>query len=80
MSTLEATMSMLEAMPEEARRKVFAFTQQLFSASRPANPFKPLNEEDVLADLDEARLQIEAGQGLNMQDALQELGKRHGFV
>lgn len=80
MSTLEATMSMLEAMPEEARQKVLEFTQQLFSASRPANPFAPLSEERLLSDLDEARRQIENGQGLNMQDALQEMGKRHGFV
>ena len=80
MSTLEATMSMLEAMPEEARQKVLEFTQQLFSAPRPANPFAPLSEERLLSDLDEARRQIESGQGLNIQDALQEMGKRHGFV
>ena len=80
MSTLEATISMLEAMPEEARRRVFEYTRQLFSAPRPASPFIPLNEDRLMADLDEARRQIEEGQGLNMRDALQEMGKRHGFV
>ena len=80
MSTLEATMSMLEAMPEDARLKVFEFTQQLFSAPRPASPFAPLSEEKLLADLDEARRQIENGQGQNIQEALLGMGKRHGFV
>ena len=41
MSTLEATISMLQAMPEEARLKVFEYTQRLFVSRKPANPFAP---------------------------------------
>ena len=50
-----ATIAMLEAMPEDARIK-------------------------VLSDLAESRRQIAAGQGLNMEDALNRMGKQHGFI
>ena len=75
MSTLEATVS----MPEEARRKVFEFTRQLFAAPKPASPFMPLSEAALMADLEEARDQIADGRGLEMREALEEMGKRHGL-
>ncbi len=74
MSTLEATVSMLEAMPEDARIKVLEFTQQLFTSRKPANPFVPVSQEQVLSDLAESRQQIAAGQGLNMEEALNKMG------
>ncbi len=80
MSTLDATMSMLEAMPEDARIKVFEFTQQLFTSGKPANPFVPISTTQVLSDLAESRQQIAKGKGLDMKDALNELGKQHGFL
>ncbi|MCM1222763.1 MAG: hypothetical protein NC548_50730 [Lachnospiraceae bacterium] len=80
MSTLDATVSMLEAMPEDARIKVLEFTQQLFTSRRPANPFVPVSQEQVLSDLAESRRQIAAGQGLNMEEALNRMGKQHGFI
>ncbi len=80
MSTLDATMSMLEAMPEDARIKVFEFTQQLFTSGKPANPFVPVSAKQVLSDLAESRQQISEGKGLDMKDALNELGKQHGFL
>lgn len=80
MSTLEATVSMLEAMPEDARIKVLEFTQQLFTSRKPANPFVPVSQEQVLSDLAESRQQIAAGQGLNMEEALNKMGEQHGFI
>lgn len=80
MSTLEATVSMLEAMPEEAREKVFEYTHHLFTAAKPANPFLPLNTEDVLEDLRISRQQIENGEGIKMKNALEEMGQKHGFI
>ena len=79
MSTLEATVSMLEAMPEDARIKVFEFTQQLFTSRNPSNPFVPVSTKQILSDLAESRQQIEKGRGLDMKEALNELGKQHGF-
>lgn len=80
MSTLDATVSMLEAMPEDARVKVFEFTQQLFTSRKPANPFVSVGIEQVMSDLSESRSQISEGKGLDMKDALEELGKQHGFL
>ena len=80
MSTLDATVSMLEAMPEDARIKVMEFTQKLFTSRKPANPFVPVSQEQILSDLAESRQQISAGQGLNMEDALKRMGNQHGFI
>ena len=80
MSTLDATVSMLESMPEDARIKVMEFTQKLFTSRKPANPFVPVSQEQILSDLAESRQQISAGQGLNMEDALKRMGKQHGFI
>lgn len=78
MSTLDATISMLKAMPEDARIQVMEFTQQLFTSRKPANPFTPLNQEQIFSDLDESRRQISDGKGLDMEDALKRMGKQHG--
>lgn len=80
MSTLDATVSMLEAMPEDARLKVMEFTQQLFTSKKPANPFVPMNQELILSDLAESQQQIADGKGLDMEDALNKMGEQHGFI
>ena len=73
MSTLDATVSMLEAMPEDARIKVMEFTQKLFTSKKPANPFVSAGQEQIFSDLAE-------GKGLDMGNALIKIGKQHGFV
>ena len=80
MSTLDATVSMLEVMPEDARIKVYEFTQQLFTAGKPANPFTPIGASQVLSDLAKSRQQIAEGKGIDMNEALKEMGKKHGFI
>lgn len=80
MSTLEATLSMLEVMPDSDKTKVYEYTQSLFEASKSKNPFVPKLKEDILADLEESREQISRGDGLDAKESLREMGKRHGFV
>lgn len=80
MSTLDATVSMLETMPEEARLMVFKYTQSLFTSPKPANPFTPKSKDDILEDLSESRKQIAEGKGVDMKQALQEMGAKHGFI
>ena len=80
MGTIEQTISMLEAMPEEARALVFNYTQHLFTSPKPASPFKKITTEEILKDLEISRAQIAAGEGLDMKAALKEMGKRHGFL
>ena len=80
MSTLEATVSMLEVMPDDDKTKVYEYTQSLFEASKSSNPFVPKTKEDILTDLEESREQISRGEGLDAKEGLMEMGKRHGFV
>ena len=80
MSTIEATVSMLEVMPEDARLLVLDFTQQLFISRKPESPFKPLTLDSILDDLRISREQNQDGKGMNMKSALDEMGRRHGFV
>jgi hypothetical protein len=80
MSTLEATVSMLETMPEEAQKKVFTYTQTLFSAERPANPFTPKSEVQILADLDKSEQEIAEGKCQEATSAVMELRRAHGFI
>ncbi len=80
MSTLDATVSMLEAMPEDARIKVMEFTQKLFMSKKPENPFVAVSKDQVLSDLAESRQQIADGKGLDMEDELNRIGKQHGFI
>lgn len=80
MSTLDATISMLEAMPEDARIKVMEFTRKLFTSRKPANPFVPASQEQIFSDLTDSRQQITDGKGLDMEEALNRMGKQHGFI
>ncbi len=80
MGTIEATMSMMEVMPEDARIKVMEYTQKLFSSKKPANPYVPLTEEQILADLKKSHRQIKEGKGIPADEAMAELGRRHGFI
>ena len=76
MSTLDATVSMLENMPEEARIMVFKYTRDLFTSNKPANPFLPKSTENILSDLSESRKEISEGKGLDMKESLEAMGKR----
>lgn len=80
MSTLDANVSMLETMPEEARILVYNYTQKLFTSKKPENPFKPLTTDMILSDLEESRKQIDEGKGADILDALNDMGEKHGFV
>ena len=79
MSTIDATVSMLEIMSEDARIKVYEFTQQLFTARKPENPFSPTGASQVLSDLAKSRQQIAEGKGRDMNEALEEVGKNRIF-
>ena len=80
MSTLEATVSMLEAMPEEARIKVFQYARTIFSSNRPSNPFTPVSKETVLADLKASTQEFNQGEGLDARETVQEMRRERGFI
>ncbi|MCD8020309.1 MAG: hypothetical protein LUF92_12240 [Clostridiales bacterium] len=80
MSTIEATVSMLEVMPEDARIKVLDYTHHLFTSEKQANPFIPVTTKRILEDLDRAHQQIKDGKGIPTQEAMELLGKTHRFI
>ena len=80
MSTIEATVSMLESMPEEARIMVYKYTQSLFTSNNTSNPFRPKTTEDILSDLSKSRKEIAEGKGIDMKKGLEEMGAEHGFI
>ena len=83
MSTIEATVatvSMLENMPADEQEQVFLFTQNLFHTKRQQNPFVPLTKEQILADLDRSEEQFENGQFMDASEAIEKIGKKHGFI
>ncbi len=50
------------------------------TSRKPANPLTPLTMDKILSALEESRKQIDEGKGLNMKDALNEMGRNHGFL
>lgn len=71
---------MLEAMSEDAQKKVYYYTQKLFTSGRPANPFILLTKDQILEELDESEQQIAEGCCQEAVSAIVELRKKHGFV
>lgn len=68
MSTLEATVSMLEVLPEADLIRIQNFARNLLLSQDSSYPFQPLTKAQIIAQLDESRSQYEAG---NYQEAVQ---------
>ncbi len=80
MSTIEATVSIMEGMSEDARDKVLEFARSLFAAKKTKTPFVPLSEDQILEELAESRQQIANGEGIPAEVAMERMGKMHGFI
>lgn len=66
MSTLDATVSMLKQLSEQDLLKIQAFVRLFFPDS--SNPFAPLTEEEIYAQLERSRKHAEEGR---LKDAKQ---------
>ncbi|MCD7761806.1 MAG: hypothetical protein LUI14_01155 [Lachnospiraceae bacterium] len=80
MSTIEATVSMMESMPEDARMKVMQYAQKLFVSKKPANPFAAITTEQILRDLDQSENDISEGNYRPMKDVIDEMERQYGFI
>ncbi len=80
MSTIAATVSIMEELPEEARIKVLNYAQDLCETEKPSNPFMPLTKDQILADLGKSRQQISDGHGVSASETMERIGKKHGFI
>jgi EAL domain-containing protein (putative c-di-GMP-specific phosphodiesterase class I) len=79
MSTIEATISMMEVLPEDDLVQICNFTTMLYEKRKVNNPFVPLTEEKLMSDLETSRTQIAQGKSLNMKTALEQLGAKYGI-
>ena len=78
MSAVEATVSILERMPEPEQNMVLHFIQDLFSPQT-FNPFRPLTEKEFLASVDESLAQADAGLVQDAEDAIDEISAELGI-
>ena len=78
MSTVEATVSMLECLPEQEHNKVLLFTRDLFKAQK-VNPFRPLTESEFLDSIDESLEQIDLGMVQDADEAIDEISAELGI-
>ena len=80
MSTIEATVSMMESMSEDARIQVLQYVQRLFSSQKKENPFKAVTAEQVLLDIEQSEKDILEGNYRSMESVIDDMERRYGFV
>ena len=73
MSSMEATISMLEALPEESRILVLEFTKRLFAAARQNESFSSLDDDKSPHNQEVSRNRIAQGQGLDVSASPEHL-------
>ena len=56
------------------------FDHELIYMNDPDNPFSPLSKEQIYADLAISREEAAKGNGLDMEEALTEMGRQHRFI
>lgn len=59
MTTLEATVSMLEMLPEDDLLRIQNFAKCLLMSQKTDSPFKVLTKEQILEQLDESAKQFD---------------------
>ena len=77
MSTLEATVSMMRQLPEQDLLKIQAFVKLFFPEAR--NPFSPLSEDEIYAQLEQARKHADEGKVKDARQVSANVRKKYGL-
>lgn len=80
MSTIAETVSVMEDLPEAARKEVLIFARYKLNAPQPHEPVSSYSDEELLSLLEHSDKQYHDGKALNMKDAITEARKRHGYI
>ncbi len=80
MSTIEQTVSMMQAMSEESRVKVLDYVKLIYTVDATPNPFSPLSADEILLELSVGREQNDSGMGIPFDEAMREIGSENGYV
>lgn len=78
MSTLDATVSMLELLKEDELLIVQKLIKSIFESHDSDNPFKPLSEEQMYAMLAKARKQADNGEYDDADDFYNSMVAKYG--
>ena len=73
MSTLEATVSMLEMLPESELEGIQNYIIKYCEDRKIENPFRPLSEQELMDRLELARRQCENGECMTGDEAVARL-------
>lgn len=79
MGTLEATVSMLETLPENELHTIFEVTKSFFVNCTSDNPFRPMTEDEFITGLDLAKANADQGLYSEAMDVSKELRDKYGL-
>ena len=77
MSTLEATISMIEVLPEADLIKIQDFIKTIFEQHSSESPFPLLDEGDILKDMETSERQFVEGKYKGAKQVLNEIRKEY---
>lgn len=80
MSTIAATISIMEELPEETRKLVLKFAANQLNTSKPASPETTHSDDELLSMLNHSDKQYHDGKAKNMKSAIMEARRQHGFI
>lgn len=77
MSVSEATLSLMSMMSEEELLEMYHQARRIID--RRDSPFRPLSKKQIMADLAASRQQIENGETVDFDTALDEIEAQYGL-
>ena len=80
MSTIDATISMMQGMTEASQMKVLDYVKLVYREETAPGPFEPLSAEEILDKLAIGRAQNQAGEGIPFDEAMRRIGRENGFI
>ncbi len=80
MSTIEQTVSMMQAMTEESRVKVLDYVRLIYTVDATPNPYSPLSADEILSELSVGCNQNDSGMGIPFDEAMREIGSENGYI
>lgn len=79
MSTLEATVSMLETLPESELLAIHDMTRRFFIKHTAQNPLEPMTEQQMLEKLEVSRKHAEEGKMMDADVAISRIREKYGL-
>lgn len=80
MSTISTTISYMESMPENDKKKVMNFAAYVAKKRHLRNPEELLSEEQLVNQLEKSDKQYHEGKYLDAKEAITKARKEHGFI